>query len=177
MRSLGVCGYLLVAAIGVLPVTSSVAREIYKWVGRDGATHYSEQKPEGSEIAGFEALDVNGAAPAGAAAESAAGVADYRAALELARQLQADRLARERVRLERQALRLKQQAARREAQQTEDVPVYSYVLPYGAYPHRPPHRHWPKRPPDGVTGPPRPHRAPPVPLQYRTRQALPQTER
>jgi hypothetical protein len=141
----------------VLVISSALASaatagaEIYKWVGPDGVTHYSEAAP-GTPSPPIETLEFADVASPPAA--------DYQAVLDVANDLEAGRLERERLRLERQRLREEQaQAAARDRRQYDEstryYPVYPYYYPYGRkYPgppgygrHRPPvptpyeHRH------------------------------------
>lgn len=119
----------------VLTSPGPVASEVYKWVARDGVTHYSESEP-GPQPAGVETLELADVA-APAAARS-----DYRAALEVAKDIERGRLERERLRLERRRLQQDQaQAAAREqrqaAEDTRYYPVYPYYRRYvGKRPHR-----------------------------------------
>lgn len=123
--------------------------EIYKWVGPDGMTHYSETAP-GPQVPVVERLEPVDVAPPPAAAP------DYRTALEVAKDLEAGRLERERLRLERQRLQQEQaQAAAREQRQDAESTRYYPVYPY--YYHYP--RKYP-RPPVQLR-----HR--PVPVPYR----------
>ena len=102
--------------------------EIYKWVGPDGVTHYSEAAPgtQSQPVETLEFADV---------ASTPAPAADYQAVLEVAKQLEAGRLERERLRLEQQKLRREQaQAAaperRRYDESSRYYPVYPYYHPY-----------------------------------------------
>lgn len=139
--------YLLLVAIGLVPVTgTATAREVYKWTGRDGSTHYSEKQPDG-DMASLEVLQVSVPVPLPenppAAASSSA---NYQATLEMARRLQADRLAREQARLERDTLRLKEREMQfeQQAQQLrQSPPAESYAIPYY---YRSPVRRWPHLP-------------------------------
>jgi len=128
------------------------AREIYKWVDKDGSTHYGESLPE-ADVAGLEVLQVVPAEPAGAAE-------DYRSTLELADSLQAARLARERLRLERERLRLERSRLQEEQERWNEPAVPSYIAPYPGYGYRPY-----RRPPYGGRHPwypgPRPGAYPP----------------
>ena len=123
--------------------------EIYKWVGPDGVTHYSEAAPgtQSQPVETLEFADV---------ASTPAPAADYQAVLEVAKQLEAGRLERERLRLEQQKLRQQQAAARDRIRNDEAAryyPVYPYYYPYER-----------KHP-----GPPgyRRHRPVPTPYEYR----------
>lgn len=107
------------------------AAELYKWISEDGSTHYSEHLPSG-EVAAFEVLQIVPPIPV---PEPRA--FSYRSVLDLAASLQADRLARERLRLEKEKLRQQARLAR-EAQARYDE-VYSptsYIVPYYGYHHR-----------------------------------------
>jgi hypothetical protein len=110
--------------------------EVYKWIGPDGITHYSESAPgpQSPVVETLEFADV--ASPAGVPP-------DYRAALEVAKDLEAGRLERERLRLERRRLWQEQaQAAAREQRQypesTRYYPVYPYYHRYLRKQPRPP---------------------------------------
>ena len=124
--------------------------EIYKWVGPDGVTHYSEAAP-GTQSRPVETLEFADVAPPPGAA------ADYQAVLEVANDLEAGRLERERLRLERQKLRQEQaQAAARDRRQDADSTGY-----YPAYPYYYPHVRKPG--PPGYWG----HRPVPAPYSHR----------
>lgn len=109
---------------GALASATSAGAEIYKWVGPDGVTHYSEAAP-GTPSPPVETLEfADVASPPGS---------DYRAVLEVARELEAGRLERERLRLEQQKLRQEQAAARDRRQDGETTryhPIYPYYHPY-----------------------------------------------
>ncbi len=132
--------------LGVLVVGFALAgavpagAEIYKWVGPDGVTHYSEAAP-GTQSPPVETLEFADVAPPRAAA------ADYQAVLEVANELEAGRLERERLRLERQRLYQEQtEAAARDRPQYDGVtrygPVYPYYYPYvRKHPGPPGYRH------------------------------------
>ena len=122
------------------PVTCAVlftsftvtAGEVYKWIGEDGVTHYSESQP-GLPAGAVETVEL---VPEAARVEDASG---YRAALEVARDIEASRLQRERLRLEQQKLRFEQaQAAAREQREDAEAVRYYPVYPYYyRYPHKP----------------------------------------
>ena len=143
---------LRVLVIGsALASGGAAGAEIYKWVGPDGVTHYGEAAPEmqSPPVETLEFADV---------ASTPAAAADYQAVLEVARELEAGRLERERLRLEQQKLRREQaQAAARERRQYDEssryYPVYPYYHPYVR-------RH------PGPPGYPR-HRPVPTPYEYR----------
>ena len=125
--------YVVLTAISFLLVhTPTTAREIYRWVDEGGATHYGEVVPEG-DVASLEVLEVTVMEVPPEAA-----LRDYRATLDLANRMQADRLERERLRLEREKLRLQQRQVELDDWNSEDVPPStSYYVPYYRYPRRP----------------------------------------
>jgi len=140
--------FLAIAGLAVIGTVS--AQEIYKWQDQKGTTHYGEIPPP-MEFSRFEVLDVRLEEPARPVAES------YRSALELANNLQADRLEREKLRLEREKLLQQDRQARLEAQRYNDTYQSRYYnggyYPYRSY-SRPPHSGKPHpRPPR--THPPR----------------------
>jgi len=135
MRGHGLLWLVVIAPGLASPVLA--AAEIYKWIGPDGVTHYSEAAP-GPELPVVETLELADVAYPPPAAP------DYRRVLEVAKHLEAGRLERERLRLERQRLRQQQaQAAARDqreyAERTRYYPVYPYYHHYlRKYPrHRP----------------------------------------
>ena len=140
--------FLAIAGLAVIGTVS--AQDIYKWQDQKGTTHYGEIPPP-MEFSRFEVLDVRLEEPARPVAES------YRSALELANNLQADRLEREKLRLEREKLLQQDRQARLEAQRYNDTYQSRYYnggyYPYRSY-SRPPHSGKPHpRPPR--THPPR----------------------
>ena len=140
--------FLAIAGLAVIGTVS--AQDIYKWQDQKGTTHYGESPPP-MEFSRFEVLDVRLEEPARPVAES------YRSALELANNLQADRLEREKLRLEREKLLQQDRQARLEAQRYNDTYQSRYYnggyYPYRSY-SRPPHSGKPHpRPPR--THPPR----------------------
>jgi serine/threonine protein kinase, bacterial len=155
MNRLSGVRYLLLVAIGWAPVMhTATAREVYKWTGPDGSTHYTEDAPR-SDVASLEVLQVTGYQSAPASenpADTADSSATWQKTLETARQLQADRLAREQLRLEREALRQREREAQAQAQQQqfgETAP--SYFIPY--YPYQPRYKPNPQRPRPPQHGP------------------------
>jgi hypothetical protein len=117
----------------LLAVTTADAQELFKWIAQDGSVHYSEILPE-SGVVRSESLElVPGPMPANAPDE------DYRRILEVANRLQADRLARERLRLEQRKLRLEERQARQpdrhETGESRYIPLYRPR--YGSPPHYP----------------------------------------
>jgi hypothetical protein len=125
-------------ALGITFATAPVAAsEIYKWIGTDGVTHYSESAPA-SESRTVETVEFPDVEPPSAAAPG------YREALDVAKDIEAGRLERERLRLERQKLRQEQaQAAARDQREAAEGPRYYPVYPYyRQYPRRHP-RHGP----------------------------------
>ena len=136
---------LKVCLLGLLVARAPPALgEVYKWIGADGVTYYSESQPDLPDAV-VEMLEL---LPQAAPEPDAPG---YRAALEVARDIEASRLQRERLRLERQKLRFEQAQATARAQR-EEAPVRHYypLYPYHyRYPHKPPGKpgHYPYRPP------------------------------
>lgn len=143
MRGLSHLGFSLFTAICLVPVMRTAAAvDVYKWTGHDGTTHFSE-KPPGSDIASLEVLQITGIPPS---VDTVPAPASYQQTLELARRLQADRLAREQLRLEREELRLRKREAWLEENYSEVAPAAAYYLPYYGYPQRPfPPGHRPHR--------------------------------
>jgi len=124
---------LAIAGLAIIGTVS--AQDIYKWQDQKGTTHYGEIPPP-MEFSSFEVLEVQLEEPARPVAES------YRSALELANNLQADRLEREKMRLEREKLLQQDRQARLEAQRYNDTYQTRYYnggyYPYRSY-SRPPH--------------------------------------
>ena len=135
-------------ALGLALASPAVAAtEIYKWVTADGVTHYSESAP----ASGAPAVETVELVDVGPPAQTAPG---YDAVLEVAKEIEAGRLERERLRLERDKLRQEQAlAAAREQHQdfqgTSYYPVFPYYHHYpGNHPRPPMHlRRGPKQPP------------------------------
>jgi hypothetical protein len=124
-----VAGLLLAAA-------TADARELFKWIAQDGSVHYGEVLPD-TGVAYSETLEVVPAETSPAAPDY-----DYRAILEIADRLQADRLARERVRLEQRKLRLEERRMRQRGPDHATEPRYFPVYRpwYGSHPRYPWHR-------------------------------------
>jgi hypothetical protein len=110
------------------------AAKVYKWLGSDGVTYYSETAP-GSRPGEVETIElvepdlVQAPAP------------DYQSVLEVARDIEASRLERERMRLEQQKLRLEQarSMARSDREYPESrsyFPIYPYYLRKHPRPHQ-----------------------------------------
>lgn len=141
--------YLLCIVIAGLAVTGSArAEEIYKWKDQSGTTHYVELPPP-LEFSSFEVLDVRLQEPVGSGAGG-----DYRSALAVANNLQAARLAREKLRLEKDRLAQQERQTQLEAQRYDETyrsqNYYGgYYYPYRPY-RRPPYHGKPHpRPPQG----------------------------
>lgn len=120
------------------------AQEIFKWVDEEGITHFSEQPPEVA-LASLEILEV----VSRPATPSPAG--DIRTTLEVANDMQAGRLERERLRLEKQKLEQQNRQARLDAMRYDEAYRSAYYYgPYWGYPrHRRSyghHRGYPKQP-------------------------------
>jgi hypothetical protein len=122
--------------------TGVAAGEVYKWVDTDGVTHYSESRPRPPD----GAVEAVALVPQGASTYE---VPDYRAALEVARDIEASRLERERLRLERQkqSVEQAQTAVRRQREDYEAGRYYPLSPHYFGYLRRPrwPHGHEPRR--------------------------------
>jgi hypothetical protein len=145
MLAAGVC------CIGAIAPSATAAAEIYKCVSGDGLTYYTESPPEGRDcqLLTLEPLQE---------VPSVASDPAYQSALEVAREIEASRLERERVRLERERLRLEREQAESErpreyVQEPRYYPVYPWYS--GKHPHaghfgherkRPPHRGWSAEP-------------------------------
>ena len=137
---------------GFTGVGDSHGAEIFKWIGDDGVTHFSENPPE-SGFASLEVLEVVPKAPVPEAPQR------YQSVLDVAKSIEDGRLQRERMRLERKKLILQNreaQQANRYRQEGDDdnrvyYPVYTrypykrYVRPYyrrhHGYPVKSPHRY------------------------------------
>ena len=131
---------IILLGTAMLASVAASGAEIYKWVGPDGVTHFTETAPP-AELPGVQVLEVTEAGAAGAPAR------DYRSMLAVAKDIEASRLARERLRLEKQKLRLQARQARQQySDGYADTRVY-YPL-YSGYPRRPHMRryHHPLRP-------------------------------
>jgi len=115
---------------GLLMAGFSHAADIYKWVGDDGVTHFSEVPPE-SGMASLEVLEVVPKEAAPADSKS------YQSVLDVAKSIEDSRLERERLRLERDRLMLQKKQARqaRDDIDYDDHRVYYPV--YNRYPYRP----------------------------------------
>lgn len=135
---------------------AAAAGEIYTWVDANGVTHYSETPPPGLGEGGVGRLAI----PQGpSVAPSVGGDSDYRSMLEVARELEASRLAREDARLRQENARLRQQlqeeASRLDYGGEPDeryaypVPYYLPYLSHRPLPGHPPVHRPPHFPPDG----------------------------
>lgn len=121
----------------LLTVTTSEARELFKWIAEDGSVHYGEVLPD-KGVARYERLEV---VPV-VSAPGRPGY-DYRAIMELADRLQADRLARERLRLEQRKLGLEERQMRQRGleEATGESRYFPLYRPqYGPWPRYPWHR-------------------------------------
>lgn len=107
---------LTLAAGLLLPLTVG-ALEVHKWTDAQGVVHYSESPPDSSDIASVEMFEVQSEyeAPAESSREK------YRSLLEVAKELEKSRLAREEARAEREA------RAREQWQQVMAPPAYAGV--------------------------------------------------
>ena len=118
--------------------------QIYRWVGADGATHFSETPPD-VDPASVEILEV---VPGGRLSPPSRG---YQSVLDVAKDIESSRLERERLRLEKKKLLLQS----RQLRQSEMIPqeydddyrgVRLYYSPYYRYPPKPHRRHFYRRP-------------------------------
>jgi len=119
--------------------------QIYRWVGADGATHYSETPPD-ADPGGVEILEVL------ARRDWVPPISpDYRSALAVAKDIESSRLERERLRLEKKKLRLQSRQLQQSAMIPQDYDddyrgVRVYYSPYYRYPPKPHRRHYYRRP-------------------------------
>jgi hypothetical protein len=117
--------------------------QIYRWVGADGETHFSETPPDAGP-ANVEILEV---VPAGRVPPP---VRDYRSALEVARDIESSRLERQRLRLEKKRLMLHNRQLRESAMISQEYDddyagvrlFYAPFYRYSPTPHR--RRHIPR---------------------------------
>ena len=128
----------------LLFTATASGEQIYRWLGADGATHFSETPPD-VDPASVEILEV---VPAGRLSPSSR---DYQSVLDVAKDIEASRLERERLRLEKKKLLLQE----RQLQQSAMIPqeydddyggVRLYYSPYYRYPPKPYRRHYYRRP-------------------------------
>lgn len=136
----------VVISVTLLFTATAGGEQIYRWVGADGATHFSETPPD-IDPAGVEILEVvPGARPLSPPS------ADYQSVLDVAKAIESSRLERERLRLEKKKLLLQNRQLRQSAmipQEYEDDyrGVRLYYSPYYRYPPRHPRRrHYYHRP-------------------------------
>jgi hypothetical protein len=123
--------------VAFLLTAPASAEQIYRWVGDDGATHFSETPPA-VDSADVEVLEVIARQRVGAPTR------DYRSALEVAKDIESSRLERERLRLEKKQLRLQNQQLRESRTASPDFDEdYRgvYYTPYYRYPPKPHRRH------------------------------------
>ncbi len=119
---------------------TAIGAEVYKWIGADGTTHYSETLPVTQPVSIKKiSIRVPTADPVGQPA--------IQETLEVAKQLETSRLKRERLRLdkkmaliERQRI-LAEQAAREESRVSATGPVYYLPVnrlyrPHKLHPHK-----------------------------------------
>ena len=145
---------VFVSAALLFTATAS-GEQIYRWIGLDGATHFSETRPD-VDPAGVEILDVVRGDRLSPPSR------DYQSVLDVAKAIESSRLERERLRLEKKKLLLQN----RQLQQSAMIPqeyeddyrgARMYYSPYYRYPPRHPHRrHYYHRPVN--PGPYSPHR-------------------
>jgi hypothetical protein len=147
--------FLSACLLGVVwaVVGSALAGEVYTWVDANGVTHYSEIPPPGAGGGAVGRVDIP-QGPSDAPPGPGADDAGYRGMLDVARELEASRLAREDERLRQENVRLRQQLQERASQLDyggEPDARYGYPVPY-YYPYyyaRPPHRPPPFSPDGG----------------------------
>lgn len=132
-----------------LPFAAS-ALEVYKWTDEHGVVHYSELRPRSAaaDLGSLETFKIDNQPASG---DHSAG--DYHTMLDVAKQLEQSRLARERIRAEQAARQAQRTAttaitpgyADGDAGYTMSYPRYGgYYRPY--YPHFPPHLPYLPRP-------------------------------
>jgi DNA-binding GntR family transcriptional regulator len=128
----------------LLFATTAGAEQIYRWIGLDGATHFSETRPD-VDPAGVEILEVVRGDRLSPPSR------DYQSVLDVAKAIESSRLERERLRLEKKKLLLQN----RQLQQSAMIPqaydedyrgVRLYYSPYYRYPAKPRRRHYYRRP-------------------------------
>jgi len=148
------CRVPWIVVLGCIVALGAQAETVYRWVGEDGSTHFSE-RPPAAELSSVETLVLEPPQPPTASPEPM----DYQRALDLAESMHADRIERERLRLDR--LRLQQEALQRQYESAASTAETNYY-PYPVYPYRP-------RPPYPGPGwrPPPHHRPPPGPYPQR----------
>jgi len=132
-----------ISAALLFSVTAS-GEQIYRWVGADGARHFSETPPD-VDPASVEILEV---VPAG---RLSAASRDYQSVLAVAKDIESSRLEREHLRLEKKKLLLQS----RQLRQSEMIPqdydddytgVRLFYSPYYRYPPKPHRRHYHRSP-------------------------------
>lgn len=146
----------VVISVALLFTATAGGDQVYRWVGADGATHFSETRPD-IDPAGVKILEV-----VPEARRLSPSSADYQSVLDVAKAIESSRLERERLRLEKKKLLLQNRQLRQWAmipQEYEDDyrGVRMYYSPYYRYPPRHPRRrHYYHRPVN--PGPYSPHR-------------------
>lgn len=125
---------------GIAQTGVVTAAEIYKWVGSDGLTHYSETLPA-SELASVEVLDIATKSPSTVTSRK------VQSMLDVARSLETSRLERERQRLEQRKISTQnaQPPGSNAATNTDYPSFFGYPYPY-PYWHYAPYRHYPPVP-------------------------------
>ena len=128
MRTAGVC------CAGVILASTAAASEIYKCVSSDGLTYYTESAPKDRDCERLKLKPLE-------TVDSAAPDRSYRSALDVAKDIEASRLERERVRLERERLRLEREKAASETprgytQERSYYPLYPRYSGKQVRPHQ-----------------------------------------
>jgi hypothetical protein len=128
----------------ILFTATASGDQIYRWVGADGTTHFSETPPD-ADPASVEILEV---VPQDRVSPPSR---DYRSILDVAKDIESSRLERERLRLEKKKLllqnrQLRQSAMIPQAYDDDYTGVRLYYSPYYRYPPKPHRRHYYRRP-------------------------------
>jgi len=128
----------------ILFAATASGEQIYRWVGADGETHFSENPPDADPVA-VEILEV---VPA---AQGPPPSLDYRSALDVARDIESSRLERERLRLEKKRLLLQNRQLRESAMISQEYDddyrgVRLFYSPFYRHSPKPHRRHHIRRP-------------------------------
>ena len=128
----------------ILFTATASGDQIYRWVGADGTTHFSETPPD-ADPASVEILEVVSQGRVSPPSRN------YRAVLDVAKDIESSRLERERLRLEKKKLllqnrQLRQSAMISQAYDDDYRGVSLYYSPYYRFPLKPHRRHHYRRP-------------------------------
>ena len=134
---------IVMVAAAILSTSTASGEQIYRWIGADGETHFSEPPPD-ADPDRVEILEV---VPAGRVSSPGR---DYQSALAVARDIESSRLERERLRLEKKRLALQDRQLRESSMIPQEYDddyrgvriFYSPFYRHSSIPHR--RRHIPR---------------------------------